>query len=497
MKKVVSKRFIHGVLALGTIASTSFALISPPQADNQSNPSALSLKIDESPLRLDQSLKSSYAAIVQRVAPSIVKVFVTSSMPETQLSLPHLDLFRHFFGEGQLNLGHPPYELEHALGSGVIVSADGYILTNNHVVKNGREIAVALNDGRTFSAKIVGTDSQTDVALLKVNADKLPASTLADSDKSNIGDVVLAIGNPFGIGQTVTSGIVSAKHRVTAADTGEDFIQTDAAINPGNSGGALVDTEGRLIGINTEILSRSGGNQGIGFAVPSNVCRWVMESLVRKGQVERGFLGIEIQNLTPGLAQAFKAGTTNGALVSGVTPGSPADAAGLKSGDVIIEFDGQPVADANQFKLLVAETNPGTTVSVKVKRNGETETFNVTLKQSTHNETANANTPKSDSNDQDALHGVVVADLDQQTRAQLNIPANVHGALVMEVDPNSAAYEAGLRTGNVILQIGNKPVTDAQDAVTDTAKRTADITLLRVWGREGIHYLTVKESKVG
>jgi serine protease Do len=493
MRKISSKRFIHGVLALGAIAfiaGTSFALISPPQADNPSKPSALRLKIDESPLR-DQSLKSSYAPIIQRVAPSVVKVFVTSSAPETQSLLPDLGFLRRFFDEGQLNPGHPPYRLEHALGSGVIVSADGFILTNNHVVKNAREIQVALNDGRTFAAKIVGTDPQTDVALLKVQANNLPELTFADSDKSNIGDVVLAIGNPFEIGQTVTAGIVSAKHRVTAGDTDEDFIQTDAAINSGNSGGALVDTEGRLIGINAEILSRSDGNQGIGFAVPSNLCRWVMESLVHKCQVDRGFLGIDIQNLTPGLAQVFKVGTTDGALVSGVTPGSPADAAGLKSGDVIIEFDGQPIADANQFKLRVAETNPGTTVPVKIKRNGETETFNVILKQSTQSETPNANTPKSDSND--ALHGVVVADLDQQTRAQLNVPVNLRGALVTEVDPNSAAYEAGLRTGSVILEIGDKPVTDAQDVVTDTAKRTGNITLVRVWSREGIHYLTVKE----
>jgi serine protease Do len=500
MRRVASERFIHRVLALGAIAftaSTSFASIPPSQADNQSKPSPLNLKIDESPLQPDQNLKSSYAPIVQRVAPSVVKVFVTSSMPETQLSLPHLDFFRRFFGEGQLNPGHPPYQLEHVLGSGVIASADGFILTNNHVVKNAREIEVALNDGRTFAAKTVGTDPQTDVALLEVRAHNLPELTFADSDKSKVGDVVLAIGNPFGIGQTVTAGIISAKHRVTAGDTDEDFIQTDAAINPGNSGGALVDTEGRLIGINTEILSRSGGNQGIGFAVPSNLCRWIMQSLVQKGEVDRGFLGVEIQNLTSGLAQVFKAGTTNGALVSGVTPGSPADAAGLKSGDVIVEFDGKPVADANQFKLRVVETNPGTTVPVEVKRNGETETFNVTIKQSTQNETANANTPKGGSNEQDALHGVAVADLDSQTRAELNIPANIRGALVTEVDPSSAAYESGLRTGNVILEIDQKPVKDAQDAVNDTAKRTGNATLVKLWSQQGIHYLTVEEPNVG
>jgi serine protease Do len=215
-----------------------------------------------------------------------------------------------------------------------------------------------------------------------------------------------------------------------------------------------------------------------------------MESLVQKGHVDRGFLGIEIQNLTPGLAQAFKAGATNGALVSGVTPGTPGDAAGLKSGDVIIEFNGQPVTDANQLKLRVAETNPGTTVQVKVKRSGETKTFNVTLKELMKTDVANANTSKSESNNQDALQGVTVADLDQQDRARLHIPTSVRGALITEVDPNSAAYRAGLRAGNVILQIADKPVTDAQDAVTDTAKRTSNITLVRVWTQQGIHYLT-------
>ena len=376
----------------------------------------------------------------------------------------------------------------------MVASTDGYILTNNHVVRNAKEIQVALNDGRTFAAKVVGTDPQTDVALLKVPADNLPALTLADSAKVEVGDVVLAVGNPFGVGQTVTVGIVSAKDRVTSANMDEDFIQTDAAINPGNSGGALVDTEGRLIGINTAILSRSGGNQGIGFAIPSNLCRWVMDSLVKKGHVDRGFLGVQIQNLSPGLAQAFKVGTTNGALVSNVTPSSPADAAGLKSGDVIIEFNGQPVANANQLKLRVAETAPGTTVPVEIERNGEAKTFNVTLKELTKNELASANPQNRNSANHDALHGVAVADLDQQTRAELSMPVNVHGALVTEVDPSSAAYEAGLRTGDVILAIDHKPVRDAQDAVNDTGKRTGSETLVKIWSQAGIHYLTVEES---
>ena len=500
MKKVVSKHLIHCGLVLGRIvfiAGASFALTSPGATDNQVKQSTLNLKVDESPLQRDQGLKDSYAPIVDRVAPSVVKVFVTASVPETQLSLPDQDFLRRFFGEGQLNPSHPEYQLEHALGSGVIVSADGYILTNNHVVKNAKEIRVALNDGRNFAAKVVGTDPQTDIALLKAPADNLPALTLADSDKSKVGDVVLAVGNPFGVGQTVTVGIVSAKHRVTSGQMDEDFIQTDAAINPGNSGGALVDVEGRLIGINTAILSRSGGNQGIGFAVPSNLCRWVMESLVTKGHVDRGFLGVEIQNLTPSLAEAFKVGTTNGALVSTVTPGSPADAAGMKGGDVITKFNGQPVENANQLKLRVAETAPGLTVPVEVNRKGEAKAFNVTLKELTKNESASASLQPHNASKQDALHGVAVTDLDQQTRADLNIPANVHGALVTEVDPSSAAYESGLRTGDVILEIDHKPVKDAQDAVNDTAKRTGNVTLVKVWSQEGIHYLTVQEPNEG
>ena len=226
-------------------------------------------------------------------------------------------------------------------------------------MQNAKEIKVALNDGRSFTAKVIGTDPQTDIALIKVDADNLPALTLADSDKVDVGDVVLAVGNPFGIGQTVTRGIVSAMNRVTASDMDEDFIQTDAAINPGNSGGALVDLDGRLVGINTEILTRSGGNQGIGFAVPSNLCGWVMDSLVKNGHVSRGYLGVAIQNMTPGMAEALKVNNDQGALVSSVTPGSAAAAAGLQSGDVIVEFNGQPVQDASQLKLRVAESGPG------------------------------------------------------------------------------------------------------------------------------------------
>ena len=492
---MASKRIIHHALVLGGaafIASTSLALNSAPSADTHSKNSALKLKIDESPLNSDQDLNSSYAPIVQKVAPSVVTIFVSSSVPElSRLSDPDLNFFRPLFGDIPWQSGAL---LEHALGSGVIVSPDGYILTNNHVLKNAKEIQVTLSDGRTFTAKVAGTDPQTDIALIRVQADNLPALTLADSDKVNVGDVVLAVGYPFGVGQTVSSGIVSGKNRVTSSDMDEDFIQTDAAINPGSSGGALVDTDGRLIGINTAILSRSGGNQGIGFAVPSNLCRWVMDSLVKNGKVERGLLGVMIQNVTPDLAKALKLDRATGALVGDVTPASPADKAGLKSGDVITQLNGQPIEDTSQLKLRVTETTPGSQVHLVVNRNGESKAFDVTLGSVPENKVAKASESNGEAR-REALGGVSVTDLDQNTRAELKIPQNVKGAVITQVAPDSAAYEAGLRTGDVITELNRQPVKNAQDAVAETEKQRTNETLVKVWTKEGSHYLAVDESR--
>jgi serine protease Do len=494
MKRISSKRVVHRVLAVGgaaLLASTAFALNSSGPSEARLKEPALNLKVDEAPLNRSQGLES-YAPIVKQVAPSVVRVFVSSATPGRQL-LSGQD--RDFFGEIPQA---PGPMLEHGLGSGVIVSPDGYILTNNHVVKNAKEIEVTLTDGRTFKAKVVGTDPETDVALIKIQADNLPALTLADSNKVEVGDVVLAIGNPFGVGQTVTSGIISAKDRVTSGDGDQDFIQTDAAINPGNSGGALVDTEGRLVGINSEILSRSGGNQGIGFAIPSDLCRWVMDSLIKYGHVNRGFLGVEIQNLTPGLAQAFKDNNAQGALIAAVTSDSPAADAGLQSGDVIVEFNGQPVQDASQLKLRVAEAGPGVTVPVVVMRNGEKKTVNVSLREESNKRTAGANSQNNENGySKDALHGVSVSDLNSEMRSQLNIPDNVQGALITDVDPLSPSYEAGLRTGDVILDINQHPVKHAQDAVKDTAKAIGSDTLVKVWSQNGPHYVAVPNANVG
>jgi len=308
---------------------------------------------------------------------------------------------------------------------------------------------------------------------------------------------VLAIGNPFGIGQTVTTGIVSATGRAGATDLDyEDFIQTDAAINPGNSGGALVDAEGRLIGINTAILSRSGGNQGIGFAIPANLARDVMQSLVKDGRVTRGYLGVMIQDLTPALAKEFNLKDTLGALVGDVTAKSPAERAGFKTGDVVLEFNGKKVTDSRHLKLSVARLQPGETVPVKVLRDGATKTLQVTVKEMPGTERLAQNEPQS-KHDEGTLNGVTVADVDRAARQQFDLPANINGVVVTDVQPDSAAAEAGLRPGDVIQEINRKTVKTAEEAVQMTEKTDDKATLLRVWRNGGSHFVVVDESQPG
>jgi serine protease Do len=444
---------------------------------------------------------TSFAPLVKQVAPSVVKVSVTvqARAASAQESDPQ-DLWKFFGLPGNGQNGQDPSRQfrapkQHGVGSGVIVTKDGYILTNNHVVENAETIKVETNDSREFIGKVVGRDPKTDVAVIKIEANNLPALPLADSDKIEVGDIVLAIGNPFGIGQTVTTGIVSAKGRATMGLDYEDFIQTDAAINPGNSGGALVDTDGRLVGINTAILSESGGNQGIGFAVPTNLARWVMTSLVKSGHVERGFLGVNIQDLTPELAKQFNVNRGDGALISGVTPDSPADRAGLKSGDVIVEFNGKAVTDSRHLKLEVAETVAGSSVPMKVIRDGASKTVSIVVKAMPSDQLARGPSAGDGASVGDALHGVGVADLDSASRSQLKVPAQVQGVLVSEVVQDSPAYEAGLRQGDVIMEINRKPVKTAEQAVAATAKRLGDQTLLQVWSHGGNRYVVVDEGK--
>ncbi len=352
--------------------------------------------------------------------------------------------------------------------------------------------------GDEFTAKVVGTDPKTDIAVLKIDArDKsFPALTATDSDQLEVGDVVLAVGNPFGIGQTVTMGIVSATGRATLGLEYEDFIQTDAAINMGNSGGALVDADGRLVGINTAILSRSGGNQGIGFAVPVNLARYVMESIIENGRVIRGYMGVNIQDVTPGLAKKFDLEERSGALVAEVTPDSPAEEAGLKAGDVIVELNGKPVPDSRHLKLRVAQVAPGTKVPVKVSRDGKIKELEIKVKEFPQDEQL-AKSQASPSQSGDVTDGITVDDLTAQVRQELNIPSRIKGAVVTDVEPNSPAAEAGLRPGDVILEINRKPVRNAEEAVAASDGLKDDV-LLRVWSRGGSRFVVLKKAdKVG
>ena len=310
----------------------------------------------------------SYHEAVQRAAPSVVNIFTSKEIRSPRHPLLNDPIFRRFFGE-QL-----PDEAQRAssLGSGVIVSANGLVLTNHHVVEAADEIEVALADGKKLLAKVVGNDPETDLAVLRVNADNLPAITFGSSDALRVGDVVLAIGNPFGVGQTVTGGIVSALGRTgLGINTFENFIQTDAAINPGNSGGALIDAGGNLVGINTAIFSRSGGSMGIGFAIPVSTAKMVVEQIVKSGGVTRGWIGVEVQEITPALAESFKLGGQRGALIAGVLRGGPADKAGIKPGDVLTEVEGKPVADPTAMLNLIAALAPGSAAKMKLKRQGQ------------------------------------------------------------------------------------------------------------------------------
>jgi serine protease DegQ len=313
----------------------------------------------------------SYSHAAKKAMPAVVNIFTSKK----QTTSPHQDFlddpaFRHFFGD-QLDELEIPSQPENSLGSGVIVSAQGLILTNNHVIATADSIEVALSDGRKMTATVVGTDPDTDLALIKVDANDLPAITFASSDSLSVGDVVLAIGNPFGVGQTVTQGIVSALGRShLGINIYENFIQTDASINPGNSGGALIDTEGNLVGINSAIYSRSGGSMGIGFAIPTTLAQQVMEQIAAQGNVTRGWIGIEAQDITPELAESFRLSKVQGALIAGVLRNSPADRAGLRAGDILVAIEGKPVTDSGTMLNLIAALKPNQKATVQIIRAG-------------------------------------------------------------------------------------------------------------------------------
>ncbi|MEW6303279.1 MAG: DegQ family serine endoprotease [Verrucomicrobiota bacterium] len=464
------------------------------------------LNLQTAPINRDTKVATtSFAPVIKQVAPSVVYVYTTKTVKEN----PRADFgplfmdpfFRQFFDADPRYNRRPREHQENGLGSGVIVSEDGYILTNNHVVDGADEVKVALAKSKEeYTAKVIGTDPATDIAVLKIDAKGLPAVTMTDSDNLEVGDIVLAIGNPFGVGQTVTMGIVSATSRGGFGIVDyENFIQTDASINPGNSGGALVDATGRLVGINTAIISRSGGNQGIGFAVPANMARLVMERIIKDGKVVRGFLGVNIQPVTADLAKAFNVPTQNGALVAGVSPNTPAAKAGLADGDVIVEFNGKKVEDSRHLRLMVSQTPPDTKVNLKALRDGQPKSFTLTLGELPSERIAGQIPGKSwKSRDTDTLDGVTVADIDSQARRQHRIPTEVRGALVTDVDPGSPSYRAGLRAGDVIESINREDVQNADHAVRLSEKAIGRPALLKVWSPNlgGSRFLMVQPKSL-
>ena len=405
--------------------------------------------------------KDSYAGVVDQVAPAVVTIRAERRTRRISQQLPDDPLFRQFFGDrGQREM---PSQREGALGSGVIVRSDGYILTNNHVVEGAEQVNVELNDGRTLKAKVVGTDAATDLAVLKVDGKNLQTLALGNSDAVRVGDVVLAVGNPLGLGQTVTMGIVSAKGRATpdAGDGYEDFIQTDAPINHGNSGGALVSTRGELIGINSQILSPTptGGNIGIGFAIPANMAHNVMTQLIDHGSVRRGMIGVTIQPVTADIARSLGLSEVRGALVNSVNAGGPAEKAGIRQGDVITAVNGEAVKDSNTLRNVVAQMMPGSDTKVTLLREGKEQTVNVRLAELKRE--AARDDERGSSNNDGTGYGMSVEPLTPDTASQLGVKARA-GVVIDDVQADGRAAEAGLRRGDVIAQVDGKAVTTGE-----------------------------------
>jgi len=454
-----SRKSKAAALALAlTVGATGYAVARAKEAATEAHVHA-SLKMadpSEGPSR------TGFAPIVKEVLPNVVNISSSkvvrtpNQMPEGMQTDP---FFQQFFGQGFGNRPEIPKDRrEQSLGSGVIVSPEGYVLTNNHVVDGATDVKVTLSDKRELKAQVVGTDPKTDVAVLKLEGSKFPAITLGDSSKVQVGDYALAIGDPFGVGQTVTMGIVSAKGRGNLGiEDYEDFIQTDAPINPGNSGGALVNDRGQLVGINTAILSHgSGGNEGIGFAIPINLARDVMGQILDHGKVTRGYLGVVVQPITPAMAKALGQTELKGALVGDVSPRGPAQLSGVERGDVILEINGKVVNDSNELRNTVAMMQPGEAVQLKISRNGSTRDISVKLGELPVSKQEAQNQPEGAS--KDALEGVSVESLNAETAKQLELPESTKGVVVTGIDPSSPKAESGLRKGDVIQEVNHQRV---------------------------------------
>lgn len=462
-KQIIRLRIatISLLLSTGIFGVIAFTADSPSE---KSEAILAKVQIDRAPLdRENPDRVTSYADVLDEVRPAVVSVFSTRVVREREgHPLFGDELFERFFGVPRDPGGRQREQRRQGLGSGVIVTENGYLLTNNHVIEGADEIRVALTDGREFDAEMVGTDPKTDIAILKIEAEDLPVARLTDSDNIRVGDVTFALGNPLGVGQTVTMGIVSATGRRQIGILGqggyEDFIQTDAAINQGNSGGPLVDGDGRVIGINTAILSRSGGNIGIGFAIPANLAANVMESLIRTGTVERGFLGVNPQDLTSELAEDFDIPDGRGVLIAYVVPDSPADKAGLEPGDVVLRVNDRRVTSASELRLRISQMTPGSAISLEIVRDGETQTIELDLGRLDDDALVAGGQEQGE-----LLSGVLVAPLTPETRRDFDLPDDLSGILVVEVAGDSPHVDQ-IPAGAVIVEINRQPVESVRSA---------------------------------
>jgi serine protease Do len=446
------------------------------------------------------SLDQAMEAVASRVTPAVVNVAVTSRGSDEEMAsgrgmqgLP--PGLQQFFGP--MMPQRPQQQIQHGVGSGIIISPDGYIVTNNHVVDGAVQIKVTLNDRRVLNAKVIGTDKMTDLAVVKVDAKDLPTVVWGDSTKLKPGQTVLAFGSPFGYFQfSVTRGIVSAVDRPNPysddARKPGGYIQTDAAINPGNSGGPLVNSHGELVGINTFIISNSGSFEGAGFAIPSQIVRNTADQLIKNGKIEHGYLGVNINDVTPDNAHFFNLENASGAIIAQVTPDSPASRGGLHQGDVVTEVNGQKVLNSSALQMAVSQMSPGTAVKLNVMRDGKPVALNLTVGQY-HPKTDEASNDDSEGQGpKSGKIGLAVADLNQETRQQLNVPDHVKGVVVQQVRPASPAEEAGLQPGDVIMEVNRKPAQSASDFVNQVhGGASGKDLLLLVWSKGNASYRTV------
>jgi serine protease Do len=435
---------------------------------------------------------TSYAPVIKEVLPEVVSVSSSKMVRRTSSQMNPFSndpLFQQFFGNQAPNFQQPQPEREQGLGSGVIIGTNGYIITNNHVVDGATDIKVYLKDKREFQGHVVGTDAKSDIAVLKIDANNLPAIPMGDSSKVQVGDLVFAVGDPFGVGQTVTMGIVSAKGRAgLGIEDYEDFIQTDASINPGNSGGALIDSRGELIGINTAILSKTGGSQGIGFAIPVNLARHDMEEIISHGRVVRGWLGATIQDVTPAMAKAFGMPAPGGALIADVSPNSPAAEAGLKQGDIILGMNGQPIADSSSLRLQVSESAPGSSIPLMVRRG--TSTLNLTAKlRELPNDPGK---PTESAEKADSERGIQVGELTSGLKQQLQLSNDADGVVVTHLNSNSLAADAGIQRGDVIEEVDHHAVSNVSDFEQAMRAASGRTVLLRVMRKDTGLYIAIE-----